>query len=221
MNFLCNFRRIYAHLPLPPLHALLPSRTFILLHHLTMMNLFPMMGVCPSFPLSPSHLTFLHLYPFIPSFALSLPFYFLLFNSLLALWLNPNTTLAEQAVPENAILMYKKKFYYHDGAEDCNNDPVYYNLLFYQSRDAIISNVYSCNMEEAVQLAATLFQINFGDHNPNIHKPGFLKYASSNLPSALLPLPPLSSPLASCVLLHHILYSHNILFPSLVCPPAH
>jgi hypothetical protein len=91
------------------------------------------------------------------------------------LWLNPNTTLAEQDVPETAILMYKKKFYYHDGSEDCNNDPVYYNLLFYQSRDAIISNVYSCNREEAVQLAATLFQINFGDHNPNIHKPGFLK----------------------------------------------
>jgi len=35
--------------------------------------------------------------------------------------------------------------------------------------------VYTCNKEEAVQLAATLFQINFGDHNPNIHKPGFLK----------------------------------------------
>jgi len=91
------------------------------------------------------------------------------------LWLNPNTALAEQDVPENATLLYKKKFYYHDGSEDCNNDPVYYNLLFYQSRDAIISNVYTCNREEAVQLAATLFQINFGDHNPNIHKPGFLK----------------------------------------------
>lgn len=91
------------------------------------------------------------------------------------LWLNPNKTLAEQDVPETAILFYKKKFYYHDGSEDCNNDPVYYNLLFYQSRDAIISNVYTCNMEEAVQLAATLFQINFGDHNTNIHKPGFLK----------------------------------------------
>jgi hypothetical protein len=91
------------------------------------------------------------------------------------LWLNPNISLAEQDVPENAILLYKKKFYYHDGSEDCNNDPVYYNLLFYQSRDAIISNMYTCNTEEAVQLAATLFQINFGDHNPNIHKPGFLK----------------------------------------------
>jgi len=91
------------------------------------------------------------------------------------LWLNPNKTLEEQEVPETAVLFYKKKFYYHDGSEDCTNDPVYYNLLFYQSRDAIISNVYTCNREEAVQLAATLFQINFGDHNPNIHKPGFLK----------------------------------------------
>jgi len=30
-------------------------------------------------------------------------------------------------------------------------------------------------MVEAVQLAATQFQINFGDHNPDIHKPGFLQ----------------------------------------------
>lgn len=92
------------------------------------------------------------------------------------LWLNPNKTLEEQNIPSTSTLFYKKKFYTsHEGSEDCNNDPVYYNLLFYQSRDAIISNVYTCNMEEAVQLAATLFQINFGDHNPNIHKPGFLK----------------------------------------------
>lgn len=91
------------------------------------------------------------------------------------LWLNPNQTLAEQQVPEDAVLLYKKKFFYQDGTEDCNNDPVYFNLLFYQSRDAIISNVYTCSKEEAISLAATLFQINFGDHNPNIHKPGFLK----------------------------------------------
>lgn len=97
----------------------------------------------------------------------------------IALWLNPNQTLSEQDVPEDVVLLYKKKFFYQDGTEDCNNDPVYFNLLFYQSRDAIISNVYTCSKEEAIQLAATLFQINFGDHNPNIHKPGFLKYLPS------------------------------------------
>jgi len=90
-------------------------------------------------------------------------------------WLIPNQTLIEQEVPEDAVLLYKKKFYYNDASDDCNNDPVYFNLLFCQSRDAIISNMYTCNKEEALQLAATLFQINFGDHNPNIHKPGFLK----------------------------------------------
>jgi len=93
-----------------------------------------------------------------------------------AIWLNPNQTLSEQGVPEEAVLIYKKKFYYNDTSDDSyNNDPVYFNLLFCQSRDAIISNMYTCNKEEAIQLAATLFQINFGDHNPNIHKPGFLK----------------------------------------------
>eukprot|EP01111_Echinosteliopsis_oligospora_P010586 TRINITY_DN3335_c0_g1_i1.p1 TRINITY_DN3335_c0_g1~~TRINITY_DN3335_c0_g1_i1.p1 ORF type:complete len:927 (+),score=207.74 TRINITY_DN3335_c0_g1_i1:192-2972(+) len=92
------------------------------------------------------------------------------------LWLNPNKTIKEQGIGNNGVVQYKKKFYYHyDNSEDCNNDPLYFNLLFCQSRDAIISNVYSCSREEAIQLAATLFQINFGDHNPNIHKPGFLK----------------------------------------------
>lgn len=92
-----------------------------------------------------------------------------------ALWLNPNLTLSEQGVPLGAVLLYKKKFYYNDASDDCHNDPVYFNLLFCQSRDAIISNMYACNKEEAIQLAATQFQINFGDHNPTIHKPGFLK----------------------------------------------
>jgi hypothetical protein len=47
-------------------------------------------------------------------------------------WLNPNQTLGEQGVPEDAILMYKKKFYYNDASDDCYHDPVYFNLLFCQ-----------------------------------------------------------------------------------------
>eukprot|EP01132_Coremiostelium_polycephalum_P004076 gene4076-5102_t len=91
-------------------------------------------------------------------------------------WLKPYQPLSEQGVPADSKLLFKKKFYSCDtAADDCNNDPVYFNLLFFQSKDAIISNTYSCSKEEAIQLAATLFQINFGDHNPTIHKPGFLK----------------------------------------------
>jgi len=90
-------------------------------------------------------------------------------------WLNPMQTLPEQRIRGGQVLLFKKKFYFNDISDDCNNDPVYFNLLFFQSRDAIINNMYTCNKEEAIQLAATLFQINFGDHNPNIHKPGFLK----------------------------------------------
>jgi talin len=51
-------------------------------------------------------------------------------------------------------------------------------MLFCQSHEAIVSGLYPCTLDEAVQLAATQFQINFGDHNPSIHKPGFLKYIS-------------------------------------------
>eukprot|EP01133_Synstelium_polycarpum_P001346 gene1346-1540_t len=91
-------------------------------------------------------------------------------------WLRPYMPLAQQRVKADAKLLFKKKFHSFDTAsDDCNNDPVYFNLLFFQSRDAIISNTYAASKEESIQLAATLFQINFGDHNPTIHRAGFLK----------------------------------------------
>jgi len=88
-------------------------------------------------------------------------------------WLNPYQTLQAQGVLENRVLMFRKKFYYND-AFTIDNDPVYFNLLFCQSHEAIVSGLYPCSLHEAVPLAATQFQINFGDHNPSIHKPGFL-----------------------------------------------
>ncbi|PRP77561.1 actin binding protein [Planoprotostelium fungivorum] len=90
-------------------------------------------------------------------------------------WLNPYQTLRSQGLPKNSVLVFKKKFHYND-AFITHNDPVYFNLLFCQCRDAIRSGTYTCNLDEAVQLAATNLQINFGDYNPNIHQPGFLKF---------------------------------------------
>eukprot|EP01119_Soliformovum_irregulare_P014991 TRINITY_DN4169_c0_g1_i1.p1 TRINITY_DN4169_c0_g1~~TRINITY_DN4169_c0_g1_i1.p1 ORF type:complete len:889 (-),score=215.13 TRINITY_DN4169_c0_g1_i1:222-2888(-) len=89
-------------------------------------------------------------------------------------WLNPYQTLKSQLPNENTVLHFKKKFFYHDAFVN-NTDPVYFNLLFCQLHHAIVSGLYVCTLSEAVQLAATKFQINFGDHNPAIHKPGFLK----------------------------------------------
>jgi len=91
-------------------------------------------------------------------------------------WLNPYQTLQSQGVHDAEILLFKKKFYYND-AFVTHNDPVYFNLLFCQSHDAIVSGLHPCLLSEGVQLAATQFQINFGDHNPSIHQPGFLKYS--------------------------------------------
>ena len=89
-------------------------------------------------------------------------------------WLNPYQALREQNILDNDISLFIKKFYYND-AFVTNTDPVYFNLLFCQLQEAITTGIYPCNINEAVQLAATQFQINFGDHNPNIHKPGFLQ----------------------------------------------
>eukprot|EP01113_Clastostelium_recurvatum_P003589 TRINITY_DN1156_c0_g1_i1.p1 TRINITY_DN1156_c0_g1~~TRINITY_DN1156_c0_g1_i1.p1 ORF type:complete len:1044 (+),score=272.67 TRINITY_DN1156_c0_g1_i1:98-3229(+) len=104
------------------------------------------------------------------------------------LWLNPYLSLAEQNIPSSCPLLFKKKFFYNEAADDCHTDPVYFHLLFCQSRDAIIENTFSCTKEEAIKLASTLFQINFGDHNPTIHKPGFLKAADLKffLPPSLI-----------------------------------
>jgi len=90
-------------------------------------------------------------------------------------WLNPYQTLKAQGISNRDVLLFKKKFHYNDAFVN-NSDPVYFNLLFCQSHDAIISGLYSCTLTAAVQLAATQFQINFGDHNPSIHKPGFLNF---------------------------------------------
>eukprot|EP01117_Protostelium_nocturnum_P005741 TRINITY_DN206_c0_g2_i1.p1 TRINITY_DN206_c0_g2~~TRINITY_DN206_c0_g2_i1.p1 ORF type:complete len:980 (+),score=360.30 TRINITY_DN206_c0_g2_i1:1404-4343(+) len=91
-------------------------------------------------------------------------------------WLNPYQTLWSQGITENDLVVFKKKFHYND-AFITQNDPVYFNLLFCQCRDAIRSGTYTCNLDEAVQLAATNLQISFGDYNATIHQPGFLKFS--------------------------------------------
>lgn len=93
-------------------------------------------------------------------------------------WLNPYLPLAAQVDLENADttaqLLFKKKFHFTEPMVS-DDDPVFLNLVFCQAQHALVRGSVVCDLEQGVQLVATQFQINFGDHNPRIHSPGFLK----------------------------------------------
>ena len=91
-----------------------------------------------------------------------------------ARWLNPEKSLPEQNVTENDMVLLKKKFFYSDINID-RNDPVQLNLLYVQSRDSIISGKYPGTGEEAAQFAAIQLQVQHGNHEPDKHKPGFVR----------------------------------------------
>lgn len=44
-----------------------------------------------------------------------------------------------------------------------------------QSQSAIIKGTHPCTVEEAAQFGALQCQITFGTHEPDKHKPGFIK----------------------------------------------
>ncbi len=95
-------------------------------------------------------------------------------NPILARWLNPEKTLAEQGLTESDVIILKKKFFFTDQNID-RNDPVQLNLLYNQARESIISGKHPCTAEEASQFAAIQCQVQFGNHEPDKHKPGFIK----------------------------------------------
>ena len=92
---------------------------------------------------------------------------------LLVNWLNTEKSLREQGIEETVVLTLRKKFFFSDQNVD-RNDPVQLNLLYVQSRDAIIDGTHPCTRDEAVQFAALQCQIQYGNHNEAKHKPGFL-----------------------------------------------
>jgi hypothetical protein len=95
-------------------------------------------------------------------------------------WLNPYLPLAAQIDVEDSEhstqqhLLFKKKFHFAEPMVS-DDDPVFLNLVFCQAQHALVRGSVVCDLEQGVQLVATQFQINFGDHNPSIHLPGFLK----------------------------------------------
>ncbi|KAI8824903.1 uncharacterized protein EV422DRAFT_576151 [Fimicolochytrium jonesii] len=89
-------------------------------------------------------------------------------------WLHPDKTLREQGVNEEDTVMLKKKFFFTDQNID-RNDPVQLNLMFNQAKEMIISGKHPCTAEEACQFAAIQMQVQYGNHEPDKHKAGFIK----------------------------------------------
>ncbi|KXS11309.1 hypothetical protein M427DRAFT_505616, partial [Gonapodya prolifera JEL478] len=89
-------------------------------------------------------------------------------------WLLPEKCLAEQGVADTDAVMLKKKFFFSDQNVD-RNDPVQLNLIYNQSKEAILQGKYPCNPDEAIQFAALQAQVQFGNYEPEKHKVGFLK----------------------------------------------
>ncbi|KAJ3220116.1 Talin-1 [Dinochytrium kinnereticum] len=91
-----------------------------------------------------------------------------------ARWLNPEITLREQGIGDADGVILKKKFFFTDQNID-RNDPIQLNLLYNQAKDMITSGKHPCTLEEAAQFAAIQCQVQFGNFEPDKHKPGFIK----------------------------------------------
>ncbi|GAM16912.1 hypothetical protein SAMD00019534_000870 [Acytostelium subglobosum LB1] len=97
-------------------------------------------------------------------------------------WLNHTQPLHEQGVSDEAIVLLKKKFFVDDFNVN-RDDPIQLHLVYVQSRDAIISGSHPCTYDEAIQFGALQCQIQLGNHNTNLHKPGYLKIKEYMPPS--------------------------------------
>ncbi|XP_070178806.1 talin-1-like [Littorina saxatilis] len=88
-------------------------------------------------------------------------------------WLDHSKTLREQLIDPNEILLLRRKFFYSDQNVDAR-DPIQLNLLYVQSRDAILNGTHPVSIEEAITFAGLQCQVQFGDHVESKHRPGFL-----------------------------------------------
>ncbi|ELW70306.1 Talin-1 [Tupaia chinensis] len=88
-------------------------------------------------------------------------------------WLDHGRTLREQGVEEHETLLLRRKFFYSDQNVD-SRDPVQLNLLYVQARDDILNGSHPVSFDKACEFAGFQCQIQFGPHNEQKHKAGFL-----------------------------------------------
>ena len=89
-------------------------------------------------------------------------------------WLNPDKTLREQGLVEEDFVILKKKFFVTDQNVD-RTDPVQLVMMYTQSYDMVVTGKIPTTAEEAIQFGGIILQIKFGNHDPEKHKPGFVK----------------------------------------------
>lgn len=89
-------------------------------------------------------------------------------------WLNPQKTLAEQGVDENEAVLLKKKWFVTD-ATITEDDAVQLHLVYAQGVESIARGDHQLKEDEAIQFAALQCQVQFGNFNAAVHKPGFLQ----------------------------------------------
>ncbi|KAF1502294.1 Talin-1, partial [Eudyptula minor] len=89
-------------------------------------------------------------------------------------WLDHGRTLREQGIDDNETLLLRRKFFYSDQNVD-SRDPVQLNLLYVQARDDILNSSHPVSFDKACEFAGYQCQIQFGPHNEQKHKPGFLE----------------------------------------------
>ncbi|XP_070599799.1 talin-1 isoform X7 [Erythrolamprus reginae] len=88
-------------------------------------------------------------------------------------WLDHGRTLREQGIDDNETLLLRRKFFYSDQNVD-SRDPVQLNLLYVQARDDILNGSHPVSFDKACEFAGYQCQIQFGPHNEQKHKAGFL-----------------------------------------------
>ncbi|KAM6293929.1 LOW QUALITY PROTEIN: talin-1-like [Aegotheles albertisi] len=89
-------------------------------------------------------------------------------------WLDHGRTLREQGIDDSETLLLRRKFFYSDQNVD-SRDPVQLNLLYVQARDDILNGSHPVSFDKACEFAGYQCQIQFGPHNEQKHKSGFLE----------------------------------------------
>jgi len=93
----------------------------------------------------------------------------------LTTWLKMGKRVLSQDVRKESPLLFKfrAKFYPEDVAEELIQD-ITQRLFYLQVKEQILSEECYCPPETSVLLGSYACQAKYGDHTPDIHRPGFL-----------------------------------------------